>query len=81
MNKRMCVKTIFTFLVLYRNACNKSNKELEKDSSLLSGMMNNNLLIDSARPKVLLGEESERHSEDKLCASQKYLYNISGKHF
>ncbi|XP_050524911.1 axin-2 isoform X3 [Daktulosphaira vitifoliae] len=40
-------------------------------------MMNNNLLIDTARPKVLLGEESERNSKDKLCAGQKYLYNIS----
>lgn len=35
-------------------------------------MMNNNILIDSARPKVLPGEESERQSEDNACLGQKY---------
>jgi len=38
-------------------------------------MMNNNILIDSARPKVL-PEESERSSEDKACLGQKYKHNF-----
>ncbi|XP_050439973.1 axin isoform X2 [Adelges cooleyi] len=42
-------------------------------------MMNNNILIDSARPKVLVGEESERPSEDKSCAGQKYKYSLDNK--
>lgn len=39
-------------------------------------MMNNNTLIDSARPKVLLGEESERSSEDNTCQSQTYKHSF-----
>lgn len=34
--------------------------------------MNNNILIDSARPKVLSGEESERSSDNNTCLGQKY---------
>lgn len=35
-------------------------------------MMNNNILIDPARPKVLPGEESERLSENNAYLGQKY---------
>ncbi|XP_015370092.1 PREDICTED: axin-1 isoform X2 [Diuraphis noxia] len=42
-------------------------------------MMNNNILIDSARPKVLPGEESERSSEDNACLGQKFKNSFENK--
>ncbi|KAL4120920.1 hypothetical protein QTP88_013526 [Uroleucon formosanum] len=42
-------------------------------------MMNNNILIDSARPKVLPGEESVRSSEDNACLDQKYQNSFENK--
>lgn len=66
---------------LFRNACNRGDcKERDTNSSIPTVMMNNNILIDSARPKVLPGEESERSSEDNACLGQKYKI-ISGELF
>lgn len=64
------------FLELFRNACNRGIKELDTNSSPSTVMMNNNITIDSARPKVLPGEESERSSEDNACQSQKYKHSF-----
>lgn len=42
--------------------------------------MNNNTLIDSARPKVIPGGESERSSEDNACQGQTYKHSF-GEYF
>lgn len=70
------IQQIKLFLDLFRNACNRGGKERDTHSSTSAVMMNNNILIDSARPKVLPGEESERSSEDGACPSQKYKHNF-----
>ncbi|KAF0760364.1 axin-2 isoform X1, partial [Aphis craccivora] len=64
---------------LFRNACNRGIKERDTNSSIPVVMMNNNILIDSARPKVLPGEESERSSEDNACLGQKYKNSFENK--
>jgi len=71
--KLVCLEQ-FHFYVsdLFRNACNRGSKERDTNSSIPTVMMNNNILIDSARPKVLPGEESVRSSEDNACLGQKY---------
>ncbi|XP_060867955.1 axin-1 isoform X3 [Metopolophium dirhodum] len=64
---------------LFRNACNRGSKERDTNSSIPTVMMNNNILIDSARPKVLPGEESVRSSEDNACLGQKYKNSFENK--
>lgn len=70
------MKLFVLFSELLRNVCNRDSKELDTISSTSMVMMNTNILIDSARPKVLPGEESERSSEDNARLSQKYKHSI-----
>ncbi|XP_022181143.1 axin-1 isoform X3 [Myzus persicae] len=76
---KLCSITLRVFRDLFRNACNRGSKERDTNSSIPTVMMNNNILIDSARPKVLPGEESERSSEDNACLSQKYKNSFENK--
>ncbi|XP_060849692.1 axin-1 isoform X3 [Rhopalosiphum padi] len=76
---KLCSITLCVFRDLFRNACNRGSKERDTNSSIPTVMMNNNILIDSARPKVLPGEESERSSEDNACLGQKYKNSFENK--
>eukprot|EP00102_Acyrthosiphon_pisum_P021994 XP_016659204.1 PREDICTED: axin-1 isoform X3 [Acyrthosiphon pisum] len=73
------VTSFFPYVYLFRNACNRGSKERDTNSSIPTVMMNNNILIDSARPKVLPGEESVRSSEDNACLGQKYKNSFENK--
>ncbi|XP_029343095.1 axin-1 isoform X4 [Acyrthosiphon pisum] len=76
---KLCSITLRVFRDLFRNACNRGSKERDTNSSIPTVMMNNNILIDSARPKVLPGEESVRSSEDNACLGQKYKNSFENK--